>query len=75
MKLKNIACASVIAVAASALLFSATTARADFNGGGPIKKGKMCWVATTGNDQGMWVACPKPAKAAKKAKKKAAKKK
>ncbi|MBV9556822.1 MAG: hypothetical protein JO254_07060 [Pseudolabrys sp.] len=42
-----------------------TIAFADYNGGGPVMKGKMCWMATTGNDQGRWADCPKPMKPAK----------
>ena len=61
--------ATAAAILAGGLLISAP-ASADFNGGGPIKRGKMCWVAMTGMDHGFWRACPKPAKAARKAGKK-----
>ena len=74
---------TVIVAAAAAVLFSgmlySPPALADYNGGGPIRMGKLCWVATDAHDYGYWKACPKPAKAAKRAKKgkkaKAAKKK
>ncbi len=69
---------TVIVAAAAAILAGAVLtsnpARADYNGGGPIKKGKMCWVATSGVDHGYWRKCPPPAKAMK-GKKKGMKKK
>jgi len=65
---------ALIGAAALALVFTATTARADYNGGGPVKKGKLCWAATDSLDHGIWKACPKPAKHAKMAKKKKMKK-
>ena len=36
--------------------------------GGPTQVGTQCWVSTSGNDQGYWKDCPKPAKAMKHAK-------
>jgi hypothetical protein len=63
MKLKF--AAALIAATAMAITFGATAARADYNGGDPIKKGKMCWVATDGLGHGMWAKCPKPMKAMK----------
>jgi hypothetical protein len=74
MKLKHISGGALVAATALAIAFGATTARADYNGGGPIMKGKQCWVATNGLDHGFWKACPKPAKKAKKSKKKNMKK-
>ena len=57
--------AIIVAMAAAVLvggaLFS-NSARADFNGGGPIVKGGMCWVPTSSLDQGYWKECPKPMK-------------
>ena len=77
MKLKF--ATALIAATVMATAFSATAARADYNGGDPIKRGKMCWVATDGLGHGIWAKCPKPMKAMKahkkggKAMKKAAK--
>ena len=65
----------IAAAAASILAGSALSANADYNAGGPVKKGKMCWFSTSGVDHGYWGKCPKPAKAMRKAGKKAAKKK
>ena len=59
---------ALLAATALAFAFGATTATADYNGGGPVKKGKMCWQATDGLDHGFWKACPKPAKVGKKGK-------
>jgi hypothetical protein len=56
---------ALIAATALAFAFGATTATADYNGGGPVKRGKLCWKATDGLDHGYWAACPKPAKVAK----------
>lgn len=63
MKLKF--SAALIAAAALAITFGATAARAEYNGGGPVTKGKMCWTATDGLGHGMYVKCPKPMKAMK----------
>lgn len=71
MKLKL--ATALIAATVMATAFGATAARADYSGGDPIKKGKMCWVATDGVGHGMWAKCPKPAKAMKKAGKKGGK--
>ena len=60
MKFKNIGYAAFIAATASVIVFGATSARADFNGGGPIVNGGMCWVPTSGNDHGFWKPCPAP---------------
>jgi hypothetical protein len=54
---------AILAATAIAFAFGATTATADYNGGGPVKRGKMCWQATDGLDHGFWKACPKPTKA------------
>ena len=57
-------------VAAAALMGAlGSVAHADYNGGGMVTKGKMCWTATTSRDDGMWVACPKPSKPTKMSKK------
>jgi hypothetical protein len=74
MKLAHIASASLIAATALAITFGATTARADYNGGDAVKKGNMCWTGTDAAGHGMWMNCPKKAKAMKSHKKKMAKK-
>lgn len=52
-----------IAIAALGVLFAGVSiASADYNGGGPIKKGKQCWMATNPLDHGYWATCPKPMK-------------
>jgi hypothetical protein len=53
---------ALLAATALAFAFSATTATADFNGGGPVKRGKLCWQPTDSVDHGYWKACPAPAK-------------
>ena len=67
MKLSTTA---LIGATALAIVFGATTARADYNGGDPIKKGKMCFATTSSLGHGYWANCPKPAKVAKVSKKK-----
>ncbi len=62
MTLKYFGGAALVATTALAITFGATTARADFNGGGPMTKGKMCWVPTSGQDHGFWKDCPTPMK-------------
>ena len=69
MQLKKIGTAALIGAAAMIFVFSPTAARADYNGGGAIKAGKMCWRATDALDHGYWAKCPKPEKAMKKGKK------
>lgn len=59
---KNLVASAVIAAAALAMTLGATVARADYNGGGPIKKGDMCWSATDGRGHGLWRACPQAPK-------------
>jgi hypothetical protein len=60
---------AIIGAAAAAILFggalSSTSARADYNAGGPVKQGKLCWSATSAQDHGYWRACPPAAKAVK----------
>ncbi len=56
---------AILAATALAFAFGATTATADYNGGGPVKRGKLCWKATDCLDHGYWMACPKPAKHAR----------
>jgi hypothetical protein len=56
---------AILAATALAFAFGATTATADYNGGGPVKRGKLCWQATDALDHGYWKACPKPAKHAR----------
>ena len=69
MQFKKIGTAALIGAAAMIFVFSPTAARADYNGGGPIKAGTMCWRASNALDHGYWAKCPKPAKAMKKGKK------
>jgi hypothetical protein len=73
MKLAQIAGVSFIAATALAITFGATTARADYNGGDAIMKGKMCWSGTDAAGHGFWGNCPKKAKAMKSHKKMAKK--
>ena len=53
---------AMLAIAAAAVAFagaaSSTAALAEMNGGGPVQKAGMCWVATSGLDQGFWKKCP-----------------
>jgi hypothetical protein len=75
MTFKNISYAAVIAAAASAIVFGATAARADYNGGGKVTADKnMCWKMTDAHDFGYWATCPKPMKVGHMSKKKTAKK-
>ncbi len=69
MQFKKIGTAALIVAAAMIFVFSPTGASADYNGGGPIKAGKMCWRASNALDHGYWEKCPKPAKAMMKGKK------
>ena len=69
MTLKTIGSAALIGAVALAFMFGATTARAEYNGGGPIMMGKMCWMGTDALGHGYWANCPKPAKQAMKPKK------
>jgi hypothetical protein len=54
LKMRTIA---LLALATATIAF-AGAAYADSNGGGPIKKAGMCWVATSSLDQGFWKHCP-----------------
>jgi len=50
---------AILTIASAAIaLAGASSAFADFNGGGPVVKGGMCWVATSVNEVGYWKPCP-----------------
>ena len=52
------------AAIAMATLITATSASAEYLGGGPRKQNGQCWKASKGSEGfGFWRACPQPASA------------